>query len=254
MESLKLESLRGKLIRQEETIIFALIERAQFKRNSIIYSRGGITIDRYDGSFLDYLLWQTERNHAEVRRYTSPDEHPFSTDLPEPILPVIEYPEIIRKNSINVNPRIYSLYLESFIPKICASGDDGNYGSSATCDVPCLQALSKRIHYGKFIAEAKFQEDPVTYTQLIKAGNCDDIINRLTNHEVEERLFKRVALKAQAYGRDIGADHDSMSYKIKPDAIASMYREWIIPLTKEVEIQYLLQRIQNDESHEETID
>ena len=33
------------------------------------------------------------------------------------------------------------------------TGDDGNYGSSAVCDTECLQALSKRIHYGKFIAE-----------------------------------------------------------------------------------------------------
>lgn len=40
---------------------------------------------------------------------------------------------------------------------IAAPGDDGNYGSAATIDVLCLQALSKRIHYGKFVAEAKFR-------------------------------------------------------------------------------------------------
>lgn len=40
---------------------------------------------------------------------------------------------------------------------IAAAGDDGNYGSAATLDVLCLQALSKRIHYGKFVAEAKFR-------------------------------------------------------------------------------------------------
>jgi hypothetical protein len=40
---------------------------------------------------------------------------------------------------------------------IAAPGDDGNYGSAATLDVLALQALSKRIHYGKFVAEAKFR-------------------------------------------------------------------------------------------------
>jgi chorismate mutase len=44
---------------------------------------------------------------------------------------------------------------------VCAAvtveGDDGNYGSAATLDVLCLQALSQRIHYGKFVAEAKFR-------------------------------------------------------------------------------------------------
>ena len=39
------------------------------------------------------------------------------------------------------------------------SGDDGNYGSAAVCDIAVLQALSKRIHFGKFIAEAKFQSE-----------------------------------------------------------------------------------------------
>ena len=40
---------------------------------------------------------------------------------------------------------------------ITAAGDDGNYGSAATLDVLVLQALSTRIHYGKFVAEAKFR-------------------------------------------------------------------------------------------------
>jgi chorismate mutase len=35
-------------------------------------------------------------------------------------------------------------------------------------DVNCLQTISKRIHYGKFVAEAKFRAQPDEYTQLIK--------------------------------------------------------------------------------------
>jgi hypothetical protein len=38
---LSLDSIRSTLIRQEETIIFALIERAQFRRNDIVYQSGG---------------------------------------------------------------------------------------------------------------------------------------------------------------------------------------------------------------------
>lgn len=40
---------------------------------------------------------------------------------------------------------------------ITTAGDDSNYGSAGVLDVLCLQALSKRIHYGKFVAEAKFR-------------------------------------------------------------------------------------------------
>lgn len=32
-----------------------------------------------------------------------------------------------------------------------------------------LQALSKRIHYGKFVAEAKFQASPDAYKAAIRA-------------------------------------------------------------------------------------
>ena len=32
-----------------------------------------------------------------------------------------------------------------------------------------MQVLSKRIHYGKFVAEAKFQESPAAYEDAIRA-------------------------------------------------------------------------------------
>ncbi len=49
------------------------------------------------------------------------------------------------------------MYLSRVLPDITVASDDNNYGSAATLDVLCLQALSKRIHYGKFVAEAKFR-------------------------------------------------------------------------------------------------
>lgn len=41
-EILSLDYIRSTLIRQEETIIFALIERAQYRQNEIVYKVGGI--------------------------------------------------------------------------------------------------------------------------------------------------------------------------------------------------------------------
>lgn len=40
---------------------------------------------------------------------------------------------------------------------VAVPGDDNNYGSASMLDVAVLQALSKRIHYGMFVAEAKFR-------------------------------------------------------------------------------------------------
>jgi chorismate mutase len=249
MDPLRLEDLRGKLIRQEETIIFALIERAQFKRNLAIYQPGVIPLPEYEGDFSDYLLHQTEIMHAQVRRYTSPDEHPFTAPLPVPVLPAMAFPQQIRPNHINLNPAIRLHYRDQILPAICAEGDCQNYGSSAVCDVACLQALSKRIHYGKFIAEAKFQSDVPLYTRLIGERDSEGILAALTDASVEARLLRRVELKGATYGQDpeeppppAGAPK---RYKIPPTVITAIYRDWIIPMTKEVEIIYLLDRLKD---------
>ena len=61
---LSLESIRSTLVRQEETIIFALIERAQYRRNYAIYDPKEIKLRNAYGapqSFLEYMLLETEK-------------------------------------------------------------------------------------------------------------------------------------------------------------------------------------------------
>lgn len=50
-----------------------------------------------------------------------------------------------------------SRYVSKIVPMICEPGDDDQHGSSVVCDVNALQALSRRVHLGKFVAESKFQ-------------------------------------------------------------------------------------------------
>ena len=80
------------------------------------------------------------------------------------------------------------LYLQELVPGITEPGDDNNYGSAAMQDVLCLQALSKRIHYGKFVAEAKFRANPEQYQRLIKRKDKDAIMHTLTNVDVENKV------------------------------------------------------------------
>jgi chorismate mutase len=236
---LQLDNIRSVLIRQEETIIFALVERAQFRVNARVYRPGGIAIPEFEGSFVDFLLHGTEALHAKVRRYQSPDEHPFTDNLPPPLLEAIDHGSPLARNTININARIKALYEETIVPEICAAGDDEQYGSTAVCDVACLQALSKRIHYGKFVAESKFRSDPATYGTAVKAGDAEQLLKLVTDLAVEEKLCARVRRKAAAYGQDL--TEPSGEYKIEPEFVAELYRDHIIPLTKDVEVAYLLQ-------------
>lgn len=205
-----------------------------------------------DLSLMDWYLHEQEKIQSLIRRYESPDEYPFfPSSLNRPILPAIDYPRILHPNDVNVNDKIKKFYIETFLPRVCPTFDHGdrgvsqeNYGSSATCDIAVLQALSRRIHFGKFVAESKFQSDPEGYTRMIKANDREGIGASITNAAVEKQVLERLKLKAKTYGTDpslkVGLDQS----KINVDAVVAMYKDFVIPLTKEVEVEYLMQRLE----------
>jgi chorismate mutase len=299
VDVLSLESIRSSLIRQEETIIFALIERAQFRCNPVVYEKGGFGRDlgipagsqptRHDDddgaettlSLFEYMMIGTEALHCAARRYLSPEEHPF---YPErlPIGPLEALPELLYRtdllssqggaNKVNFNKRLLENYLNMIVPALCQSGDDEQYGSSALCDIAALQALSRRVHYGKFVAESKYQSGPDEYQRLVDAGDADGVMARLTNVEVEEKVLRRARLKAATYGSEpilshlppiegsdpksslvaaaaasavvsaLDAVNSNYMGKVDPFLIEDVYRNIIIPMTKDIEVAYLFRR------------
>ncbi|XP_043724121.1 chorismate mutase 1, chloroplastic [Telopea speciosissima] len=249
-KSLTLDTIRHSLILQEDSIIFSLLERAQYCYNADTYDQNIFSIDGFKGSLVEYMVGETERLHAQVGRYKSPDEHPFfPEDLPEPMLPPLQYPQVLHPiaDSININKKIWEMYFSDLLPRLVKKGDDGNCGSTAVCDTICLQALSKRIHYGKFVAEAKFLASPVVYKAAIKAQDRDQLMALLTYETVEAAIKKRVEMKARTYGQEVSVNGempgDDPVCKINPSLVADLYGEWIMPLTKEVQVEYLLRRL-----------
>ncbi len=246
-EQLLLKNVRQVLIRQEETIIFALLERAQFLANAKVYEPGAFGEATEGESLCGYMLRETEKLHAGMRRYTSPDEHPFFDNLPEPILPALTWQENpLKSNNINHNAEIRSIYEERIIPAVCAAGDDSQYGSSAVCDVICLQALSRRIHYGKFVAESKYQHNPELFQPIISSADRTALFMAITDETVEQQVLERVAEKAAAYGSDAAAETQPANPCAK--TITTVYRDIIIPMNKQVQVEYLLERL--DKPHE----
>ncbi|CAI9763264.1 unnamed protein product [Fraxinus pennsylvanica] len=214
------------------------------------YNPDAFSMDGFHGSLVQYMVKETEKLHAKVGRYKSPDEHPFfPDDLPEPMLPPLKYPQVLHpaSDSININVKIWDMYFRNLLPRLVKEGDDGNCGSAATCDTICLQVLSKRIHYGKFVAEAKYRASPDVYNAAIKAQDKDQLMDLLTYPTVEEAIKRRVEMKTRTYGQDltvgVGVDGTDPVYKINPILVADLYGDWIMPLTKEVQVQYLLRRL-----------
>lgn len=254
-KALSLAHIRYQLIRCEDTVLFHLIERAQFPLNATIYKPGAIPIPDSDLSFSDWVLREQERIQSRIRRYQSPDEYPFFPDAMEDlILPPLEYPKILWENDVNANEELKRRYVNDILPRVCPQREreeksaeaQENYGSAATADVSCLQSLSRRVHFGKFVAESKFKQDPEKFVKLIKAGDTNGIDEAITDAKVEQKVLERLRVKAEMYGNDPNLDKEAPK-KIPVDAVVAMYKDHVIPLTKVVEVDYLMQRLKGSE-------
>jgi len=281
-------------------MIFALVERAQFRQNGIIYKAGGVPglgvppgsvsvqEEEEELSFLDFMLTGTEALHSNVRRYESPQEHAFfASRLPKRSnsLADLKFPDLLSKdedvNNINWNKILHDKYRDVIVPAIAVKGDDEQHGSTVVADIAALQALSKRVHFGKFVAESKYRSDPEGFQKLVDEDDADGVMALLTNRVVEEKIYTRAMLKATTYGREplmsslptakdgeeddttsiIAAaaaaavvaaleavkqleneDHKTVKGKIDPAIIKSIYRELIIPMTKDIMVTYLFLR------------
>jgi chorismate mutase len=227
----------------EETIIFKLIDRAQFCRNPSAYRPGssGFSGAERQSLFSLRLRYQEEMD-ARFGRFCVAEERPFCKGLPRPRRKVSLPPTglcIEDFNAVNVTDKILTAYLR-LVPRICRKGDDGHYGSSVEHDVYALQAVARRIHYGAlYVAESKFRSDPRRYSVLITNNDRRGILALLTRPGVEDRIMERIRDKVDFAQARVNRTSRQV---INPDVMLRFYRDTIIPLTKKGEVLYLLNR------------
>lgn len=65
-ESLTLENLRRSLVRQEDSIIFSLLGRAEYCYNADTYDHDSFAMDGFPGSLVEFMVRETEKIHAQV--------------------------------------------------------------------------------------------------------------------------------------------------------------------------------------------
>ena len=139
-------------------------------------------------------------------------------------------------NTINYSARIRRDYANDILPRVCCfphekdegyeegveESEDDIRGSAALCDIAVLQSLSRRIHFGKFVAEAKFQAERSRYEGLIRRRDVRGIERTITDEGVERKVLERLALKAMVYGRDPASEMGKG--RIDVEGVVGMYR------------------------------
>lgn len=97
-------------------------------------------------------------------------------------------------------------------------------------DVACLQALSRRVHFGKFVAEAKFLKEKAKFIRLIREKDIEGINREITDEKVELQVLARLRKKATSYGRDPALPDDQQEQgplKVNVDAVVNLYKDWV---------------------------
>jgi chorismate mutase len=227
----------------EETIVFKLIDRAQYKTNPPAYQPAMSGFEHAGAkSLFELRLRRQESMDAQFGRFCVPEERAFSGHLPRPRR-IVKLPDTGLRcsdiNAINLTRELMRAYRE-LLPRICVEGIDGHFGSSVEHDVYALQAISRRVHYGAlYVAECKYGDDPAAYRKLIKAKDTAGMLALLTRKDVEDAIVARVRDKvvyAQAKA------NKRTRIVLDPEAVVWFYRDYIIPLTKKGEVDYLLDR------------
>lgn len=99
-----------------------------------------------------------------------------------------------------------------------------------------------------FVSESKFRAEPAAFIPHILNPNREALAGLITKPAVEAALLVRLAEKAKVYGQDMdrpgaNAEEREKERKIEVDTVVRIYKTFVIPLTKEVEVDYLLTRL-----------
>ncbi|KAL6596275.1 hypothetical protein ACP70R_047639 [Stipagrostis hirtigluma subsp. patula] len=255
---LSLDKVRDFLTREEDTIVFCLIERARYPLNRPAYDPVYLGAGRrLNASFAELFIRESEAVQSKAGRYQSLQEIPFfAYRVPFTLAPPYNFTTELYPAAamVNANDAIWSIYFNELLPLLAKNGNDGNYAVTVDSDLACLQALSRRINYGRFVAEVKFRGDQQTYTSLIQAKDRDGLMKLLTSEVQEDVVKRRVERKATVFGQIITLDgpietgvknssQAQANLKVDPAVVYKLYDQWVIPLTKQVEVEYLLHRL-----------
>lgn len=135
--------------------------------------------------------------------------------------------------------RLRAQYVENIVPLLCAEGRDDEARKCIALDTTLLDAVARRLHIATLVAARKLDEEPARVAALARGGH-EAIEAAVVRPSVEATVLRRVeTLAAEMQGRADPTQDPSAAAGL----MAALYRTWILPLSREVQREYLLRRI-----------
>lgn len=199
--------LAREIIMQQDRLVL-IREKLENMENPIIFALAERIIYRYDSDFMYKFkdFWK-EYNKLKLKFFVKQETYE------------------------DVEEKLFSFYFSKILFENCANKDLAE-SSILAKDLNLLSLVTERLLLGISVAQAKFQAKPEIYKKLANDNDIKEINNQLTNAEVEQKILVRIKEKAARF--------NFVNPDFKPEVAVVFYRDCIIPLTKEIELDYLL--------------
>lgn len=122
------------------------------------------------------------------------------------------------------------LYINTFLPVLCAPGADEDRRKCIAADANCMNALVQRLNLSVHVAALKLEEIPEALRIPLENRDPSLMEEAITNHTVEAEVIARIL----AMSRDLHANETLQKH------IAHLYEAWIIPISRKIQVNDLL--------------
>jgi len=122
------------------------------------------------------------------------------------------------------------LYVNTLLPVLCAPGNDIDRRKCIAADANCMNALVQRLNLSVHVAALKLEEIPEALRMPLQKRDTVLLEEAITNHTVEAEVIARI----------LDMTRDQHASAELPDRIARLYAEWIIPISRKIQVHDLL--------------
>ena len=122
-------------------------------------------------------------------------------------------------------------YLQAILPVLCEPGSDSGQPAPFAADAACLDALSRRLSLSVHVATRKLEAVPEVLRAAMESHDPKRVEEAITHPAVEAEVLARVQAR-------VTEKHGSPDLARR---ISRLYAEWIIPLSRKIQVHGLLE-------------